>query len=527
MNDNDQLPVQRNLILVWFIVVIVGAAFVPPSQAEELELMRFVEGLDRRPRAMTDDEIATELQDRFAREILSSVPLPSELSNVLDKLNVTPAMQQRSFVVGEAGQIRDPNWSAEVREYRLVISHGKSGTVSDVLIGVPAGDRDGALEVMSWDDTKCAFNFYERLLPNRWQWKGDSRHAWNSATARKACFRCHVNGAPIMKELDEPWSNWSTMSARIPPEHVPNLIRESDLYQNHLNADTMMEKELIRPWIETVLREQVSRRVDREQGRIVEPKDLIRPLFAESTYNLDSSSQRSGSNENPLFLPMNFFVNAEALSDIFPDVDNPKLDRARYNRTIQSFQVRLSDRIRETPGDTHFAFLVPVPSAEDQTISDQLVSQGIIPQRLAWCIALIDFPNPVFSSVRNQFWRDYAPTDVTFIAKQSNFAEQFIANVRAVVDQDISNQRFEERRFLKYWSLTDQQFENQVQQELTDYLTRVQSHLDTDEGLGQLMRLAESRRREFARISELDEFPLLFARSQISPSAWRCVPMEE
>src|SRR5262249_16958598 len=156
-----------------------------------------------------------------------------------------------SFFISESAQIHDSAATMKLqRASRIVITRGRANEALPViLISAPAGDRDGFVELISWDDAKKSFNFYRRPRNGEWAWKGDTRDAFKPATAGQGCFACHVNGVPVMKELKLPWNNWHSQSGSIVPEAVPNdEIRNSPLFTNKSEAQ---ELELItRGWIE-------------------------------------------------------------------------------------------------------------------------------------------------------------------------------------------------------------------------------------------------------------------------------------
>ena len=45
-------------------------------------------------------------------------------------------------------------------------------------MSTPAGDRSDFIELMSWDESKKAFNFYRRPRAPSWDWKGDTNAAF-------------------------------------------------------------------------------------------------------------------------------------------------------------------------------------------------------------------------------------------------------------------------------------------------------------------------------------------------------------
>src|SRR3954454_7223585 len=80
------------------------AAVAEASEAQKIH--RFVHGVDDKARGMTDDEIATELNDPFALLLLRKGVFPATVIEVLEGVDAAtpdgdPLRQQMSFIVGE------------------------------------------------------------------------------------------------------------------------------------------------------------------------------------------------------------------------------------------------------------------------------------------------------------------------------------------------------------------------------------------------------------------------------------------
>src|SRR4029077_18661452 len=60
-----------------------------------------------------------------------------------------------------------------------------------------------------------------------WKFRGssDGADALGDSQRDSTCFRCHINGAPVMKELLFPWNNWHSVASRagyLMPSGSPN-----------------------------------------------------------------------------------------------------------------------------------------------------------------------------------------------------------------------------------------------------------------------------------------------------------------
>src|SRR5260370_11161479 len=222
---------------------------VAAQSPDNPRILRFLEGVDGDTKLMEPADVA-QLNDPWAVLILRENVFPKYIQSALAALDPAPGAtgysKQLSFFVSESGLL--PLDATVVREFRMVVTRAQPTDGSPaILMSAPAGEREGFIELMSWDPTKKAFNFYRRPKGTDWVWRGDTRDAFRSASAGKGCFECHVHGAPIMKEMRAPWNNWNSQSARIPPEAIPSKeIRESTLFTNKRTPELL--EPIIRAW---------------------------------------------------------------------------------------------------------------------------------------------------------------------------------------------------------------------------------------------------------------------------------------
>jgi hypothetical protein len=496
------------------------------AQVQPAQILRFVEGVDAAAVPMAANDAATQLNDPWGALVLRKVDVfPGSLDEVLaalDKLNQggggVPV--QSSFFVSETGLIPVNAASANLtREFRAVISRTDANNSTVVLISLPAEDREGLIELMSWDTVKQAFNFYRRPAKREWHWKGDSGAAFRSGSAANGCFKCHVHGAPIMKELRRPWNNWHSEVAGIPREAIPSQeLRDSVLFQQKSGANVL--EPIVRGWINSTVAARVNEHM--KDGILTGAPDLVRPLFETTTVNLGSSSRLSEANTPTLDLPMNFFVNSDVVGDVLrlPALLSgsvPQVKRAFYKATLAKFDFRLA----EVPlcdaatfcrkGDTHFAFFVPVPSFGDTNTIRQLIARNVITQHFALSVLMVDFPNPVYSASRSRLLR-YVPLTAAVQNGSSDLAEKTAAAiVQAAATLPAGSP---EKRFAANWALAPNQLRAAADARVKSYLTAVRSRLATQAGFDAYTRLAQSRRNRFAR-SGLNEFPLLLPRTNL------------
>ena len=494
------------------------------AYGESVSILRFVEGVDNAPTSMADSEVRAQLNDPWATLILRQGTFPPTLEQALAALNQLNSadgglLKQQSYFVSESGHIPvDASSSALQREFRMVITRGGAmASQPSLLISAPAGQRGGFIELMSWDQGKRAFNFYRHRPGEPWTWKGDTRDALRPATHLQGCFACHVNGVPIMKELRSPWNNWHSQDASIPREAISDeAIRQSPLFQNKSGADQL--EPVVRGWIAQAT---ATRIADAMQGdTVTEAPSLLRPLFETTTVNFTASLQTSDRPTPTLTLPSRFFLNFDVLSGVLglnvPPGFKTVVQRTLYTNTLTKFDFRLEDGAFTRKGDTHFAFFVPEPAQEDVTAIRQLIGQQVITQPFATCVLMVDFPNPIFSAARSRLLQ-YVPATGHIHAGQSDLAERTAqAIVQAAMTQPVDSP---EGQFAALWQLSPTQLQKEAEKRIKQYLNAVQKRLKTQPGLDDYTRLAEARRRQFATVSALNEFPLLLPKTNISPRA--------
>jgi hypothetical protein len=492
------------------------AVFLSSQAAEAPHILRFVEGIDAAAVPMQASDVNTQLNDPWAVLVLRKGVFPKDITETLEALDPPDGQPgysvQHSFFVSESGQL--PVNIAISREFRMVLTRSKPDeNLPAILIAAPAGQRDGFIELMSWDPIKKAFNFYRRLKGGEWTWKGDTRLALQAVTAGKGCFQCHVHGTPVMKELRSPWNNWHSQAASIPPEAIPaDDIRTSPLFTKKLNAEEL--EPLVKGWISTAITTMV--KDDMKQSHIVDVRTLLRPLFETDTVNLQSSHQRSKGFSAKVDLPPGFFLNFDLFSNVLGLETSPNfsglVDRILYAAAVEKFGFSLSDGAGfNQPGDTHFGFLVPVPSESGNTLIRQMIDQQVITRHFALSILMVDFTNPFYSMARSGLLH-YVPDTGHVQDGRSDLAEKTAKAIAAAAPNTPDGAP--ERHFLANWDKDPNQLRSDAEQKIQAYQNAVLQRLKTQEGVNDYTQLAESRRRRFASTT-LNEFPLLLPQTNL------------
>lgn len=511
------------ILALWYSSIFTGVMPVTHS-AVVSQLQRFIEGIDQAPKPMGSNEIEDQLNDPLATALLRKGILPSNVDELVGALNRSGGTtdDQKSYFISESGKIEDGQGTGTLsRKFRMVITWPKNNPT--VLISSPAGDRQGFIEMQSWDDKKKAINFYRRTSTGQWLWKGDGGNAFAAGSRGKGCFQCHINGVPVMKELRRPWNNWHSQIANIPREAIPDdEIRRSKFFVIKSNAEEL--ENTVKGWISKATSFRIAGLM---RGlAITDAPFLLRSLFETTTINLASSPDRSQQQTPSVHLPQTFFLNfdvfglPELLSDKVPTGFDPQVKRQFYTATLNGFDFRLEDKKGGNfmlKGDTFFAFFVPVASEEDTRIIQQLIAQNIITSHFALSVLMVDFPNPIFSPARKQLLQ-YVPNIGRITRGRSDLSERTAQAILEVAKRPSLDSP--EKQFAANWSMKPEQLLNQSRQHISQYLNAVIQRLGSQGAMDDYTRLAESRRRQFAAtFKQLNEFPLLLPKTNIPAEA--------
>jgi hypothetical protein len=508
-----------------------GEASTPAAGLQTNTLYRFVVGLDTHPRPMTGEEKEA-LGDPFARLLLLRGVFPLSLRALLTELSRFDAdeaglPQQRIFLAADGGQIP---WSQETddlaRAFRIAVARGRGDDFRILISSSTVADSEKDrhfLQLIGWDEDHGVFNYYERR-GGTWAWAGSSLHALAAETRGQGPFDSHVNGSLVMKELRQPWVHWHSPAAGIAAEALApeDPFRDDPLFLSRVTADRL-ETTIVRPGIQRWNRARLRRALE-EDGTWNDVLSFLRQVLETTTVNLVTADQVSRLIEDTvqLTLPITFFLNTEALLDtagLEPDIERIRVPGRLYRASLERFGFYVTDGRHRFAGDTHFAFLVPEPAFEDTDVLALLVGEGLLSQRFAACLQMIDFPNPVFSPRRAALLA-YVPATARVLRQdgqvRSDLEERFVAAVEAAVSG--TPEGSPERELLAYWALGEVAWRARFEEFLTEYFAALAERAATEEGFDDFVRLAESRRRGFRR-RRLDEFKLTVPRTNIPDDA--------
>jgi hypothetical protein len=493
---------------------VAGGTAPPAPSLEPARVHRMVLGIDPGPTPMDAEELARELRDPFAELLLKRGVFPQslrELLRALDAQNGAPQglPVQDSFVVGDGGQIP---WTEETaglnRGLRLVVTRSRGSELELMVSASTVIDSDRQfLQVMAWDPDNAVFHYYQRVN-GAWVWAGNSWHALDPRSRGRGPFDSHVNGSLVMKELLAPWLHWSSERARIGGEVLDpaDPLRNEPLFRDHTGAQKLElgVKAGIARWTRARLAA-----THAPGGTVEQVPFLMRQVLETTTVNLrtadvPSRQVRAG---RPLRIPLTFFLNQEALLNVIglaPDVFPFDVDGGLYLGSLQRFGVELRTDGFSQPGDVFFAFPFPEPAFEDRAVLEQLLQRGILDDRFAAALLMVDFPNPVFSPRRAALMR-YVPDTAHVGPNGSDLPARFVAAVEEAAAGLPADSP--EREFLTHWSVPEDAWRAAHEARLVAYFRAAAARAATREGWFDAVRLAESRRREF-RKRPLAEFHL-------------------
>jgi hypothetical protein len=279
----------------------------------------------------------------------------------------------------------------------------------------PDGDtlavRPGFIELIAWDRTKRAYNFYE-VIGERWHYRGDLRDILddikeiNVASAaprfgnRLRCSGCHTLGGPIMKELEPPHNDWWTAAHGLSlkpwklepgkdltnPRHLAAHLFRTAADASHLSRQ-------VKKGIDRLL----AGGVLQAGGRSL--KEQLRSLFSTMEMNFVSDRvpfrERAAKGE-AIEIPRDFFVDARLAGPGEPI----KVGLKAYQEALTAAGARFPPGSGKVPSETRHAFLVPARSYIDNRVIDTLVARGLLDEELVAAVLAVDFTMPVYSRAR-------------------------------------------------------------------------------------------------------------------------------
>lgn len=480
-------------------------------------IQRMVIGEDTALRTLTTEQAAAELGDVFATALLLQGRFPRTAGEVLAFLSESTGASSLGtpsfFLVGDGSQVAFTPETADVaRNLRFLVALGGDPEGPDVLLSTFSPDR-GDVEVMAWDRQRGGFNYYRTVgASSGWVFAGNSRHALSDPTQGKGPFESHTSGNFLMKELRSPWIHWDSPAAQIFPSvfgGTPHEWFERKDLGGALACETAVARPSIVRWTKARFDGIVA-----NGGTVSDPARIMRQLLETATVNLISSHTESrNAATGTVDLPQTFFVDSEELSEVLGLQPPPPfaVPGPIYEQSLDTFGVRLADGAGfEQIGDTHFAFCVPERALEDTQVLREALRIGLLSKRLAACLLMTDFANPLFSARRAGLMA-HVPAAATVVGGASSFSQDMVEAILTAAEE--SPEGSAEREFDERWA-AGEDFKPIFDALLTAYYDKVTQRLQTQDGYDEFFRLAESRRERVEATMPIAESPLLFARAR-------------
>ena len=490
----------------------------------------FVVGIDTAPRPMAREDATRELGDPFATLLLLKGIFPRTAQQCLEELDKATKPRDRlrrqmSFLLGETSQL--PRSANVDRTIRFVITRGSDGNGPpvgpDILLSVSFPNQSD-IELMAWDRKRGGFNFYRAVGAGpTWVFAGNAHAAIAGDSQGKGPFESHRSGSFLMKELKLPWQNWHSPEAPITASAFPPndpRVAHPWFKKKEAGGAYTFELAVARPAIDRWAK----RRFDElaKGGLVDDPRRVLEQVLGTPSTNLASSNKESElaiSAKEQIDLPPSFFVDTDSLTEVGLNAFASLIVKpAIYAKTLEKFNVRLDDRNGFVQkGDTHFAFAVPERAAEDVAALREAIRIGLVTKRLAACLLMVDFPNPVFSERRAKLL-DHVPDSAKITNRRSGFSKRMADAIVAAAKD--AGEGSPEQEFADLWKIGPR-FAPAFDRALRKYLRAVKRRVGTQRGFDDYWRLADARRLESRKNPVLAEFKLAFALSDVPRPAKR------
>ncbi|MCE6977266.1 hypothetical protein EI534_07595 [Pseudomonas frederiksbergensis] len=475
----------------------------------EVPLVAMVLGVHDRPQLMTLEEVQA-FGDPFTTHILLKGQVPLTLVDLADTIEALSGEEARPlrklYVVAEGAGFQSTIPSLPMNTRLVFTWQRDNATPPDFLLSTTTDleDTGSLLQLIAWSEAQGVYHFFERVRGG-WGWAGSSLHALQDPSRGKGPFDSHINGGLVMKELKEPWNHWHTMTNGFSRDLVFEMAEE----RNHPLFAELTGAQELESAVKTGVRRWTTRRVlkDLVGGQLLNLKWYARQILWTTSVNLISSTVLSKllALQPEFALPKSFFFDVDGIDfltmqlgdlAVLPSSEITVLS-SLYAKALDELQVHIEafQGGRSVRGDTSFAFLVPERAFEDLAVIEALVRREVLSPRLALCLLMVDFTNPVFSPFRAELLLLF-PESIVQGAKGAALDNVVISRAKA-------NPSSSTQELLLLWE--DQDLLGTIQRRLADYVTAVQARLRTHDGVIDLLKLADSRKEAF-RKRKLNEF---------------------
>jgi hypothetical protein len=204
-----------------FVGAVIALLATVPAAAQNSPL-RLKQDRDGAPAQILSTLEFASLGDPLFNLVLKDQANLVKLSDIEQAVQPDPS-KRRLFVVSEH-IVSDAKTSSRRAVLAFLGENSGEPLQGNVMLSFsfgPNGPPDAIdFEAWGWDNHRSRYNYYKldrTGTPDAqptWKFRASSDRADLLRPAERAgtCLACHVNGAPIMKELSLPWNNWHSSS---------------------------------------------------------------------------------------------------------------------------------------------------------------------------------------------------------------------------------------------------------------------------------------------------------------------------
>ena len=393
--------------------------------------------------AMESDEVQA-LNDPFGQRVFREHASETSLEKIIQLLKGDQQTTHSIFVVHEWIRQSDPDRAVGSR--RCVLSFDSTSLANSVMMSFgfradlfPAtlNSSNGVVEIWGWDKTANQFHYYELAKDENGQdqWvlsgsspKPDDPFPFNT---QNKCMECHLNGVPLMKELNLPWNNWEATTSK-----------NSYLDKNSPDAWASLKNQpLYRPGDAENLEGRVSGAIRRYVRKTITANTqsvaggkktsnlhrLLRHLFVTTEFNLTSSDTGSGLTpfdsgqlvaNAKVNVPSSFFLNEDiiagqlGLTKAATFARDASFPMEIYKTLVEDRGLQMKAQRGDPAGsfqfhqgfDCGFPWFVPEASLIDNYTVERLLRAGIVTPEFVAAVQLVDLRNPVLSHKRHEIF---------------------------------------------------------------------------------------------------------------------------
>lgn len=335
------------------------------------------------------------------KDLLQARGLRVEPAMVANRGRHNPGLGSFSFFETVTGKVG----TKEIPRGGFFFGHFTAASQGQLDLDQTAEAEKLLIELIVWDFTKLAYNFYELIGQASggatWFYRGDSFDAFldNRALHLQAdpkkpefgqtmrCSACHVSGGPILKELAFPHNDWWTTKRPLPfqPHRPAPRLKK---WLNELISVERFAADVVQGQAQLE-----SSRPLQEFKRKLSLREQLRPLFCTTEVNLVSGDVPLDAKAPEWNVPASYWV-----GDFFGRKLSPlKVSQSRYQVVTAALEFNFPETNRV---DADHGWLAPVKGVSDYRQIESLIREKVITEEFAADVLMVDFRQPLFSAIR-------------------------------------------------------------------------------------------------------------------------------